>query len=95
VFCKRHNERLGERLFRMSVVVHCASMYTAVYEKVSEGYVAWLEEIPGVLTQGRTKRETQENLKDAFKEFILAQRMKTRRETKRRAVTRERFVISG
>ncbi|PIR83607.1 HicB family protein [Candidatus Kaiserbacteria bacterium CG10_big_fil_rev_8_21_14_0_10_51_14] len=70
-------------------------MYTAIYEKVPQGYVAWLEEIPGVLTQGKTKREAQENLRDAFKEFMLARRMKTRQETKRRAVTRERFVVSG
>ena len=69
-------------------------MYTAVYKKVPQGYVAWLEEIPGVLTQGRTKRETQENLKDAFKEFMLARRMKTRREMKHRTVTRERFTVS-
>lgn len=55
---------------------HCDTlfdMYTAVYEKVPQGYVAWLEEIPGVLTQGKTKRETEENLKDAFREFVLAQ----------------------
>ncbi len=70
-------------------------MYTAVYEKVPQGYVAWLEEIPGVLTQGKTKRETQENLKDAFKELMLAQRMKFRQQGKHRAVTRERFVVSG
>ena len=70
-------------------------MYTAVYEKVPQGYIAWLEEIPGVLTQGKTKRETQENLKDAFKEFMLAQRMLSRKETKgKKAVTRERFVLS-
>ena len=69
-------------------------MYTAVYEKVPEGYIAWLEEIPGVLTQGRTKRETQENLKDAFKEFMLAQRMLARKETRGKSVTRERFALS-
>ena len=70
-------------------------MYTAVYEKVPEGYIAWLEEIPGVLTQGKTKRETQENLKDAFREFMLAQRTLSRKETKgKKAITRERFVLS-
>ncbi|HEY4521216.1 MAG TPA: type II toxin-antitoxin system HicB family antitoxin [Candidatus Paceibacterota bacterium] len=47
-------------------------MYTAVYEKVPQGYIAWLEEIPGVLTQGKTKKEAQENLKDAFKLFMPA-----------------------
>lgn len=68
-------------------------MYTAVYKKVPQGYVAWLEEVPGVLTQGKTKREAQENLKDAFKEFMLARRMQTRQEMKRKSVIRERFVV--
>ncbi len=70
-------------------------MYTAVYEKVPQGYVAWLEEIPGVLTQGKTKREVQENLRDAFKEFMLAQRLLTRRETRGKSITRERVVFSN
>ncbi len=69
-------------------------MYTAIYEKVPQGYIAWLEEVPGVLTQGKTKREAQENLKDAFKEFILAQRALTRKETKGKSITREKFILS-
>ena len=31
---------------------------TAVYKKVKEGYIAWIEEIPGVNTLGATKKET-------------------------------------
>ncbi|HUD02430.1 MAG TPA: type II toxin-antitoxin system HicB family antitoxin [Candidatus Paceibacterota bacterium] len=69
-------------------------MYTAVYEKVPQGYIAWLEEIPGVLTQGKTKRQTEENLKDAFKEFMLAQRTLTHKETRGKDITRERFVCA-
>ena len=70
-------------------------MYTAIYEKVPQGYIAWLEEIPGVLTQGNTKRETQENLRDAFKEYMLAQRALARKETQgKKSVTRERFTFS-
>ena len=41
--------------------------FTAVYEPVAEGgYVAWLEEMPGVQTQGETLAEAKENLLDAF-----------------------------
>ena len=69
-------------------------MYTAVYEKVPQGYIAWLEEIPGVLTQGKTKRETQENLKDAFKEFMLARRMLARKETRGKTITREQVAFA-
>jgi predicted RNase H-like HicB family nuclease len=69
-------------------------MYTAVYEKVPQGYIAWLEEIPGVLTQGRTKRVAQENLKDAFREFMFAQRTLARKETRGKSITRERFALT-
>jgi len=70
-------------------------MYTAIYEKVPQGYIAWLEEVPGVLTQGKTKKETQENLRDAFNEFMLVQRAETRREAKRgKSITREEFTVS-
>ncbi len=70
-------------------------MYTAVYEKVPQGYIAWLEELPGVLTQGKTKAEAQENLKDAFKEYMLARRAQARKETRgKKTVTREQFVLS-
>jgi len=41
---------------------------TAVYEPAEEGgYVAWLEEMPGIQTQGETLAEAKENLRDAFK----------------------------
>ena len=40
---------------------------TAVYVPVVEGgCVAWLEEMPGVQTQGETLAEAEENLLDAF-----------------------------
>ena len=47
---------------------------TAVYEKRDEWYVAYLEEIPGVNTQGKTKEEARENLLDALQMFLEANR---------------------
>lgn len=40
--------------------------FTAVYKKEKKYFVAWVEEIPGVNTQGRTMREAKENLRDAL-----------------------------
>lgn len=40
--------------------------FTAIYKKNGKWYLGWIEEIPGVNTQGRTLRETKENLKDAL-----------------------------
>lgn len=45
-------------------------MYTAVYKKVRNGYAAWIEEIPGVNTQGSSKAEARENLADALELFM-------------------------
>jgi predicted RNase H-like HicB family nuclease len=39
--------------------------FTAVYMKVPEGYVALVEELPGVNTQGANLEEARENLKEA------------------------------
>ncbi len=39
--------------------------YTAVFKKSGKWIVAWLEEIPGVNTQGRTMKEARSNLKEA------------------------------
>jgi len=65
----------------------------AIYKKVRSGYVAWIEEIPGVNTQGASKKEVRENLSDALSEFLLARRDFTKRERSRGAsFVRERFV---
>jgi predicted RNase H-like HicB family nuclease len=38
---------------------------TAVYMKVPEGYVAFVEELPGANTQGETLEEARANLEEA------------------------------
>jgi len=43
---------------------------TAVFEKVPEGYIAFVEELPGANTQGATLDEARENLAEAV-EMVL------------------------
>ena len=52
--------------------------YTAIYKKVRGGYTAWVEEIPGVNTQGKTLREAKENLRDALTLMLEANRVLNR-----------------
>lgn len=40
--------------------------FTANYNKTGVWYSAWVEEIPGVNTQGKTLSEVKENLKEAL-----------------------------
>lgn len=46
----------------------------AVYLKVPEGYVGFVEELPGANTQGETLEEARENLKEAVALIIDANR---------------------
>lgn len=41
--------------------------FTAVFEKRGRRYIAYVEELPGVNTQGRSLNAAHENLKEAFK----------------------------
>jgi predicted RNase H-like HicB family nuclease len=49
--------------------------FTAVYMKVPEGYVAFVEEIPGANTQATTLEEARENLKEAVEMVLEANRI--------------------
>ena len=47
---------------------------TAAYKKVGDWWAAWVEEIPGVNTQGATLEEARENLRDALRMVLEANR---------------------
>jgi len=66
---------------------------TAVYMKVSEGYVAFIEELPGANTQGATLDEARENLKEAAALVLDANRAMAQESLEGAAVIRETFVL--
>ena len=47
---------------------------TAVFQKVPEGYIGYVEELPGANTQGVTLEEARENLKEAIELVLEANR---------------------
>ena len=65
--------------------------FTAIIEKRGKSYVATVEEIPGVNTQGRTLAEARRNLKEAIRLVVEAARelgaRERSRETKRELIT--------
>jgi predicted RNase H-like HicB family nuclease len=67
---------------------------TAVYMAVPEGYVAFIEELPGANTQGDTLDEARENLKEAVELVLEANRELARQSLKGQNVTREPFGLS-
>ncbi|MDP2794496.1 MAG: type II toxin-antitoxin system HicB family antitoxin [Sulfurisoma sp.] len=47
---------------------------TAIYEKVPEGYIAFVEEFPGANSQGETLDEARANLSEAVQLVLEANR---------------------
>jgi predicted RNase H-like HicB family nuclease len=47
---------------------------TAVFERVAEGYVAFVQELPGANTQGATLEEARANLNEAVQLVLEANR---------------------
>ena len=48
---------------------------TAVFKKVPEGYIGFVEELPGANTQGETLVEAKENLQEAIAMTFEANRV--------------------
>jgi predicted RNase H-like HicB family nuclease len=46
------------------------SSYTAVIQQDGQWWIGWIEEIPGVNSQGHTREELLENLQSALREAI-------------------------
>ena len=51
--------------------------FTAVFEKRGRWYVGYVEEVPGVNTQGRTLAEARRNLREALRLILETNRQLT------------------
>lgn len=71
---------------------------TAVYEQVSKteggGYVAYLEELPGAISEGDTLEEARENLRDAVELLLEANRDLAEKRISGKKITREKITVS-
>lgn len=69
-------------------------MYTAVYKKSGKYYSAWVEEVPGVNTQGKTKKQAGRNLKEALRLVLSARARYLRKELGKAKVIKEALVLA-
>ena len=68
---------------------------TAVFLKVPEGYLGFVEELPGANTQGATLEETRTNLEEAVALVLEANRELAQESIKGQDVIREPLSISA
>ena len=66
---------------------------TAVFKQVPEGYIAFVEELPGANTQGNTLEEARENLKEAVALVLEANRVLAEEDLAGEEVVREAFML--
>jgi predicted RNase H-like HicB family nuclease len=67
--------------------------FTAVFQKVPEGYIGFVEELPGANTQGATLEEARENLQEAVTMVLAANRELIGETTNGREVIREQLKV--
>jgi predicted RNase H-like HicB family nuclease len=63
--------------------------FTAVFQKVPEGYIGFVEELPGANTQGATLEEARKNLAEAAEMVLEANRELSQEGLRGQAVIRE------
>ncbi len=68
---------------------------TAVFQKVQGGYAAFVEELPGANTQGRTLAEARRNLAEAVDLVLEANRRLAEESLAGRKVIREPLVLQA
>ncbi len=68
--------------------------FTAVFRRVPEGFIAFVEELPGANTQGATLEEARANLEEAVALTLEANRELIEEDLKGAEVIREPFTVT-
>lgn len=68
---------------------------TAIFQKVPEGFIGFVEELPGANTQGATLEEVRNNLNEAVELVLEANRALSEESIQGQQVIREPLIISG
>ena len=69
--------------------------FTAVFMPVPEGYIGFVEEIPGANSQGETLDEVRENLREAVQLVLEANRELAEQALIGQKVEREHFELAS
>ena len=68
---------------------------TAIFQKVPEGYIGFVEELPGANTQGATLDEARSNLNEAVELVLEANRALSEESIQGQQVIRDSLIVSS
>jgi predicted RNase H-like HicB family nuclease len=70
--------------------------FTAVFQPAEEGgYAAFVEELPGAISQGETLEEARENLKEAIELILEVNREQVLKGVEGADLIREKIVVNA
>ncbi len=69
--------------------------FTAVFEQVDSWWFAYVEELPGATTQGKTLEEARENLKEAVQLILEANRAIAGSNPRSDKIIREEILVAA
>ncbi|MDI6860051.1 MAG: type II toxin-antitoxin system HicB family antitoxin [Methanocellales archaeon] len=70
------------------------SAFTAVFQKVDDWYIGYVEELPGANTQGKTLEKARENLREAVELILKSNRELAEKELAGKDVIREEIKVA-
>jgi len=68
-------------------------VFTAIFEKIGNYFIGYVEELPGVNSQGETLKEVRENLREAIELVLQAKRELTEKELAGKNFIRETLKV--
>ena len=75
-------------------IIHVMRTFTAVFEQKPTCWIGWIEELPGANTQGATLDEARENLKEAARLVVEANRTLAGNRSAEGTVVREDLLVN-
>ena len=68
--------------------------FTGIIEKTDDWYIGYIEEIPGVNTQGKTIDEVKDNLKEALELILVSNRELSEKNIVGKSIIKEKIMVN-
>ncbi|MCC5634603.1 type II toxin-antitoxin system HicB family antitoxin [Nostoc sp. CHAB 5844] len=77
------------------LVFYMQNSFTAVFEKIDDWYIGYVQELPGANVQEKTLEEARESLKEAIELILISNRELAEQQLCGKDVVREQITITA